>query len=76
MEQHLCHGDTSIGPTVQDCRGNFDFTIRFEKVVLSLLPTAIAILLFAWRLCSMDKRQRALIGGRLLACKVVSGINP
>lgn len=36
-----CLDDGTIEPTVQGCRGNFDFTIKFEKIVFSVIPSAL-----------------------------------
>lgn len=45
MEFSGCLNDADIGPAVQGCRDDFDFTLRFEKIFLSTLPAAIFIAL-------------------------------
>ncbi|KAJ5893247.1 hypothetical protein N7495_004938 [Penicillium taxi] len=39
----LCVDDASFGPVVQGCRSDFDFTLKFEKIILSILPSAVFI---------------------------------
>ncbi|KAG5794653.1 hypothetical protein H9Q69_006287 [Fusarium xylarioides] len=36
-----CLNDGSLGPGVQGCRGDFDFTQKFERIFLSIIPTAV-----------------------------------
>ncbi|ROW01307.1 hypothetical protein VMCG_05930 [Cytospora schulzeri] len=38
-----CVDDGSFGPAVEGCRGGFDFTLKFEKIFLSLIPASIFI---------------------------------
>ncbi|KAJ5096778.1 hypothetical protein N7456_007499, partial [Penicillium angulare] len=45
MALPICTDDTSFGPVVVGCRGNFDFTLKFEKIILTILPSAIFIAL-------------------------------
>ncbi|KAL9106441.1 MAG: hypothetical protein Q9227_008529 [Pyrenula ochraceoflavens] len=45
MDFSGCAADTSLGPAVQGCRDNFDFTIRFERTYLSLVPACLFIAL-------------------------------
>ncbi|KAI0129875.1 ATPase-like protein [Xylariales sp. AK1849] len=45
MEFTGCVNDDAFGPAIQGCRGDFDFTIRFEKIVLSLIPACVFIAL-------------------------------
>lgn len=45
----LCQ-DNNFGPTVgPSCRGDFDFTLLFEQSFLSIVPSAILIILFPLR---------------------------
>ncbi|KAH8666519.1 putative ABC multidrug transporter [Xylariales sp. PMI_506] len=51
-----CNGDDSIGPGVAGCRDSFDFTILFELLVFSIIPSAIFVLLSIWRTISLMKK--------------------
>ncbi|KAK9787168.1 putative ABC multidrug transporter [Seiridium cardinale] len=44
-----CSADNSIGPGVSGCRDEFDFTILFELVFFSLVPSVVFIILSIWR---------------------------
>ncbi|KAG9253072.1 ABC transporter [Emericellopsis atlantica] len=59
-----CLNDNTFGPAVRGCRGDFDFTQRFEEIVLALVPAAILIGLGLVR-CSVLLRQPKVIEGRL-----------
>lgn len=37
--------DSSFGPAVASCRRTFDFTVLFEQVILSLMPSIVFIVL-------------------------------
>jgi len=65
MEFSGCINDEAFGPTVQGCRGDFDFTIRFEKILLSLVPASVFIALSLSRIAILYQR-RSVVGGRLL----------
>ncbi|KAJ5752402.1 hypothetical protein N7520_009319 [Penicillium odoratum] len=54
-----CADDTSFGPTVQGCRGNFDFTLKFEKIILSILPSAVFIVLSVPRVIFLTRKPYA-----------------
>lgn len=44
MDAHpYCESDHTFGPTVTGCRGDFDFTVKFEDIVLCLLPALVFI---------------------------------
>ncbi|KAM7197970.1 P-loop containing nucleoside triphosphate hydrolase protein [Naviculisporaceae sp. PSN 640] len=47
-----CPSDREFGPAVSGCRGNFDFTIKFEDIILSLVPSALFFVLAAARICA------------------------
>ncbi|TGJ82777.1 hypothetical protein E0Z10_g5987 [Xylaria hypoxylon] len=48
--------DQSIGPNVLGCRDDFDFTVRFEQLFFSLTPSALFIILSAWRVITLARR--------------------
>lgn len=45
MKLSTCPGDRLLGPTIEGCRESFDFTIKFEQIFLSIVPSAICIVL-------------------------------
>ncbi|KAH7129421.1 ABC transporter [Dactylonectria estremocensis] len=49
-----CGNDDAFGPVVQGCRGNFDFTLQFEGIFFSILPSSLFLVLglgrFLWLL--------------------------
>lgn len=65
MEFSGCLNDESIGPAVEGCRDNFDFTIKFEKVFLELIPTVIFIAICLPRAAHL-LRKPVIVGGALL----------
>ncbi|KAJ7610244.1 P-loop containing nucleoside triphosphate hydrolase protein [Mycena polygramma] len=54
----LCVGDKNFGP-VSDCRF-FDFTIDFESYILSIVPSALLIVLSLGRVIYLARQPRAL----------------
>ncbi|KAI1387586.1 ABC multidrug transporter [Hypoxylon trugodes] len=57
--------DQSFGPNVLGCRGDFDFTIKFEQLFFSLTPAAIFILASLWRIYLLVSRP-TIVGAPLL----------
>ncbi|KAI2628674.1 ABC multidrug transporter [Hypoxylon sp. NC1633] len=57
--------DQSLGPGILGCRGDFDFTIRFEQLSFSLVPSAIFIVSSLWRI-SLLTRRPIIVGAPLL----------
>jgi hypothetical protein len=77
MEFSGCFNDESLGTTVEGCRGDFDFTIKFEKICFMLLPSTLLIAIGLPRLIYLI-RQTVIVGdgGRLLqAAKLVRPIH-
>jgi ATP-binding cassette subfamily C (CFTR/MRP) protein 1 len=62
MEFSGCLNDADFGPAVQGCRNNFDFTLRFEKIFLSILPAAIFIALSIPRIVFLVRRPKIARG--------------
>ncbi|KAF5510100.1 ABC transporter FUM19 [Colletotrichum siamense] len=62
-----CVDDESIGPSVQGCRDDFDFTLKFEQIFLSILPSSIFIALSLPRAVSLLRKPN-IVGGTLLQC--------
>ncbi|OTA90463.1 hypothetical protein M434DRAFT_77909 [Hypoxylon sp. CO27-5] len=57
--------DQSLGPSVLGCRGDFDFTIKFEQLVFSLVPSVIFIIASLWRIALIIRRP-TIVGAPLL----------
>ncbi|CAK7206573.1 hypothetical protein SEUCBS139899_009369 [Sporothrix eucalyptigena] len=70
MDFSGCHDDDTFGPAVQGCRGDFDFTIRFEQLVLAIIPPAVFIPLVLPRLLYLWQKPSLIAGYFLLAGKV------
>ncbi|KAJ5701555.1 hypothetical protein N7488_009103 [Penicillium malachiteum] len=53
-------GDAQLGPIVAttECRGEFDFTVNFESVVLRIIPAACFLLLACFRLFHLFRKSR------------------
>ena len=62
------HLDDTFGPRLP---GAFDFTILWEQSILSLLPTAIFIILAPWRMSHVCRRDVVVRPGLLLWAKLV-----
>jgi hypothetical protein len=58
MDYSSCPNDATFGPAVHGCnhRG-FDFTLRFEAIVFSILPAAIFIILALARVIWLFKKS-------------------
>ncbi|RYO90243.1 hypothetical protein DL762_002765 [Monosporascus cannonballus] len=54
--------DGSFGPTVQGCRGDFDFTLLFEQSFFLIAPSSVFLLLSAARLSVLRFRRREVSG--------------
>ncbi|KAH6640025.1 P-loop containing nucleoside triphosphate hydrolase protein [Truncatella angustata] len=53
-----CNNDDSFGPGVSGCRDDFDFTIGFEQLVFSVVPSALFIILAIWRIALFMRRPQ------------------
>ncbi|PVH82064.1 P-loop containing nucleoside triphosphate hydrolase protein [Cadophora sp. DSE1049] len=66
MEFSGCLNDESIGPAVEGCRGNFDFTIKFERICFMLIPTTVFIAICIPRILYLIHRPVIVYGGKLV----------
>lgn len=67
-----CLNDDDFGPVVKGCRDDFDFTLKFELIIFSLVPSSIFILVALLR-CVQLLNKKTIVGARLfLAIKLVS----
>jgi hypothetical protein len=57
--------DASFGPVVQDCRGDFDFTIAFEQYLFTILPASLLIIAGPLRLRYLSKSPSVVAGDGL-----------
>lgn len=71
MELSGCLNDDSIGPGVRGCRDDFDFTLKFEKVFLSLLPASVFVAICLPRLVYLLRRPAIVRGTYFMWIKLV-----
>ncbi|KAH8736482.1 P-loop containing nucleoside triphosphate hydrolase protein [Ilyonectria robusta] len=67
-----CSGDNSLGPTVDSCRDGFDFTIHFETLVFSLIPSALFIPISLWRTAVLSQKPAIVHARSLQLVKLVA----
>lgn len=67
-----CINDDGFGPSVRGCRADFDFTMKFEQIFLSALPSAIFIALSVIRLVILARTKEIVGGWMLRSLKLVS----
>ncbi|KAM0351956.1 hypothetical protein ACHAPU_002472 [Fusarium lateritium] len=60
-----CLNDGSWGPGVQGCRGDFDFTQKFERIFFSIIPTVVFIAATLARVAVLSQRER-IVGGIII----------
>jgi ATP-binding cassette subfamily C (CFTR/MRP) protein 1 len=71
---NTCVNDDSFGPAVQGCRDDFDFTQEFERIILSVVPTAVFLVLATALVCRLADKPRLVSGPSFQLIKVVSHI--
>lgn len=71
MNLHECNDD-SFGPTVQGCRGNFDFTKTFERIFFCIIPNALFLLGALVRIYDLSRQPRIIRGRLFHLLKLVS----
>lgn len=67
-----CADDSSFGPSVHGCRDGFDFTLKFEQIFFSILPSSIFIALGLPRLWLLLRRPCVVDGVWFQLTKAVS----
>lgn len=67
-----CLNDDSLGPGVQGCRGDFDFTQKFERIFFSIIPTVVFIAATFARIAVLSQRERIVGGIMVQSVKIVS----
>ena len=71
-----CLNDNSFGPHVLGCRGDFDFTLQFEQIFLSILPSCIFMSAAFVRLVVLIRRPTMVEGFIFRLIKSVSIVTP
>ena len=66
-----CLNDNAFGPVVSGCRDDFDFTITFEKAMLSITPSACFLALACLRIIWLSRKPTVLATRRFQALKLV-----
>ncbi|KAF6838319.1 hypothetical protein CMUS01_04702 [Colletotrichum musicola] len=64
-------GDYAFGPVVDPCVRKFDFTLLFEDTILSIVPSAVFIILAALRILSLRSVQPNVSGNVFRLIKLV-----
>ncbi|KAI1340793.1 ATPase-like protein [Xylariaceae sp. FL0016] len=67
-----CPADSLFGPSVSGCRDDFDFTIKFESSILSLLPSCVFVATCVPRIFHLSRRQKVVRGCRWQYTKVIA----
>lgn len=49
--------DNRFGPVVKGCRDDFDFTLLFEQVIMTMSPTALVLLLILPRIYHLHTQK-------------------
>lgn len=71
MDFSTCPDDVLFGPTVDGCRGGFDFTIKFEKIFFSLIPASIFVALSLTRVLYLTRQPTVVAGTVFKYAKLV-----
>ncbi|KAL3424167.1 ABC transporter [Phlyctema vagabunda] len=69
-----CQDDNSFGPSVRGCRDGFDFTIKFERIFLSLVPSCIFIIVGLARVGFLIRKPEIVKGSSLRNVKLAATI--
>ncbi|KAJ6781269.1 hypothetical protein PWT90_09203 [Aphanocladium album] len=70
MRFHSCENDNSFGPVVQHCSRHFDFTVKFQIIILNILPSALFIVLAIPRLLHLARKSPIVSGSWFQALKL------
>ncbi|RDW82953.1 hypothetical protein BP5796_04444 [Coleophoma crateriformis] len=64
--------DHAFGPQVEECVRSFDFTLQFENLILSVLPSVVFLLLALPRIWILRRKPRRVAGSTLQMIKLIS----
>ena len=67
-----CLNEDTLGPGVKGCRDDFDFTIKFEQLVFSVLPSVLLIVASIWRVRYLSTSVVVVHAPLLQSLKLVS----
>lgn len=70
-----CRNDFTLDPFVRGCRGDFDFTVLFELVILSVIPSVCFLVLSSYRIWCLRQRPVLIRGSLFSLSKLVSDCN-
>ncbi|KAF5978111.1 ABC transporter [Fusarium coicis] len=60
-----CPSDASFGPFVKGCRGDFDFTLKFELIIFFIAPSCVFTALTFVRIFVLVSKSRIMTGNRI-----------
>ena len=72
MDLSGCAGDSSFGPAVHGCRDDFDFTLEFERIFFSIIPSSAFVALSLARCVWLVRRPVLVSSPALRSVKTVS----
>ena len=72
MNETASCNDAALGPVVQGCRDDFDFTLAFEQYIFTLVPAVVFLLVAPLRIASLRKTAARVEGQFLRVSKLVS----
>lgn len=75
MEECFIDVHNVWGPQVQGCGTDFDLTLLFQEIILSIWPLAIAICWALWRILQLHIKDSIVASSMLYGAKAVSVIN-
>ena len=76
MEFSACATDDLLRPAARGCRGDLDFTIKFEKIFFSLVPASIFAIASLTRVVYLSRRPTLVGGIPFKYVKVVCSYRP
>lgn len=71
MATTACLNDESFGPVVKGCRDDFDFTLRFQHIVLAIVPATLFLALSIPRSIWLSQQPRIVSGVAFQFVKLV-----
>lgn len=65
MDFESCLSDASFGPFVKGCRGNFDFTLKFELIIFFIAPSCVFTALVFVRILILVSKSQIITGNHI-----------
>ncbi|SCV45071.1 fumonisin cluster-ABC transporter [Fusarium fujikuroi] len=65
MDFKSCLSDASFGPFVKGCRGNFDFTLKFELIIFFIAPYCVFTTLVFVRILILVSKSQIITGNHI-----------